>query len=104
MRSRASTQEDELCVNGMSFSARGSKWANSALVVGVQTQSVHQLAAGWEDLTMPPGREALVGVEFQRVRALSLWRSLGERSLANRARIHQWSGWEIGEGKEMAEK
>jgi uncharacterized FAD-dependent dehydrogenase len=61
-----STQEDELCVNGMSFSARGSKWANSALVVGVQADAVHELAAGWEDLTMPPGQEALVGVEFQR--------------------------------------
>ena len=64
-------------MNGMSFSARGSKWANSALVVGVQTESVHQLAAGWEDLTMPEGQETLVGVEFQRVRsALSLRRSI----------------------------
>ena len=26
------TQEDELCINGMSFSRRQSKWANSALV------------------------------------------------------------------------
>lgn len=27
--------EDELCINGMSFSRRNSKWANSALVVGI---------------------------------------------------------------------
>jgi len=31
----ASTQDDEVCVNGMSFSKRDSLWANSALVVTV---------------------------------------------------------------------
>ncbi|KAI7842970.1 hypothetical protein COHA_003375 [Chlorella ohadii] len=31
-----STNEEELCINGMSFSRRDSKWANSALVVTVQ--------------------------------------------------------------------
>lgn len=30
-----STDESELCINGMSFSKRSSKWANSALVVTV---------------------------------------------------------------------
>ena len=30
-----SLREDELCVNGMSYSNRGSKWANSAVVVSV---------------------------------------------------------------------
>ena len=30
-----SVSDDEVCVNGMSFSKRGSKWANSALVVTV---------------------------------------------------------------------
>ena len=30
-----SVEEDELCVNGMSFSKRQSKWANSALVASV---------------------------------------------------------------------
>ena len=30
-----SVREDELCVNGMSFSQRNSQWANSAVVVAV---------------------------------------------------------------------
>lgn len=31
-----STREDQLCINGMSFSRRNSEWANAALVVTVQ--------------------------------------------------------------------
>lgn len=38
-----SVNPDELCINGMSFSQRQSKWANSALVVGVSP----------EDMTVP---------------------------------------------------
>ena len=52
-----STSTDELCVNGMSFSARGSPWANAALVVGVGP-------ADWAHLT--PAHGPLAGVEFQR--------------------------------------
>lgn len=35
-----SVKTDELCVNGMSFSRRQSKWANSALVVNVNTEDM----------------------------------------------------------------
>lgn len=52
----------------MSFSKRGSKWANSALVVGVECNQLAALADGWEDMPMRAGREALVGVQFQQVR------------------------------------
>jgi len=52
-----STDPDELCVNGMSFSARGSRWANAALVVAVGPRD-------WGDLASEHG--ALAGVEMQR--------------------------------------
>ena len=52
-----SVDERELCVNGMSFSKRASKWANAALVVGVGP-------ADWADLTPTAG--PLAGVEYQR--------------------------------------
>ena len=35
-----SVKEDELCINGMSFSQRQSKWANSALVVNVTPEDM----------------------------------------------------------------
>lgn len=40
-----STSEEELCINGMSFSRRDSKWANSALVVAVQPGDWQHLEA-----------------------------------------------------------
>ena len=38
-----SVNPGELCVNGMSFSRRQSKWANSALVVNVNTDDMIEL-------------------------------------------------------------
>ncbi|CAL5094943.1 unnamed protein product [Urochloa decumbens] len=51
-----STDPSELCINGMSFSRRASKWANSALVV---TVSAH-------DFKPFESHGSLAGVEFQR--------------------------------------
>jgi uncharacterized FAD-dependent dehydrogenase len=55
----ASTDPDEVCVNGMSFSRRDSIWANSALVVTVASN----------DTILDPYREehgVLAGIAFQR--------------------------------------
>lgn len=51
-----STNESELCINGMSFSRRNSVWANSALVCTVNI-------ADWGHL----GDSPLLGVELQRI-------------------------------------
>ncbi|XP_059453786.1 uncharacterized protein LOC132184245 isoform X2 [Corylus avellana] len=51
-----STNPSELCINGMSFSRRASKWANAALVVSVSTK----------DFDAHSCHGALAGVEFQR--------------------------------------
>ncbi|GAX77266.1 hypothetical protein CEUSTIGMA_g4712.t1 [Chlamydomonas eustigma] len=51
-----STNELELCINGMSFSRRNSLWANSALVVTVQPHD-------WEHLEQEHG--PLAGMELQ---------------------------------------
>lgn len=48
---------DELCINGMSFSRRQSKWANSALVVGTHPSD-------WQHLVTDHG--VLAGVQLQR--------------------------------------
>ena len=37
------TRPDELCINGMSFSRRNSKWANSALVASVLSTDLEGL-------------------------------------------------------------
>ncbi|XP_065850311.1 uncharacterized protein [Euphorbia lathyris] len=50
------TNPSEICINGMSFSRRASKWANAALVVTVSTKDFEAL-----NLKGP-----LAGVEFQR--------------------------------------
>eukprot|EP00850_Spirogloea_muscicola_P011538 SM000072S21172 [mRNA] locus=s72:150725:155364:+ [translate_table: standard] len=52
-----SINELELCVNGMSFSKRASKWANAALVVTVTQQDYEPFVAEWGPLA---------GVAFQR--------------------------------------
>jgi uncharacterized FAD-dependent dehydrogenase len=55
----SSTEPDEICVNGMSFSRRDSSWANSALVVSISP----------DDEVLKPYREehgVLAGVAFQR--------------------------------------
>ena len=55
----ASTQADEVCVNGMSFSRRDSVWANAALVVTIAP----------DDPVLEEYREkhgVLAGIEFQR--------------------------------------
>ena len=55
----ASTNPDEVCVNGMSFSKRDSLWANSALVVTVSA----------DDPVLDPYRKehgVLAGIAFQR--------------------------------------
>ncbi|KAI9192377.1 hypothetical protein LWI28_021997 [Acer negundo] len=51
-----STNPSELCINGMSFSRRSSRWANAALVVNVSTSDFDALNF----------RGPLAGVEFQR--------------------------------------
>jgi len=55
----SSTEEGELCINGMSFSKRDSQWANSALVVTVSPDDpildTYRMAHG-----------SLAGLEFQR--------------------------------------
>ncbi|GJM88585.1 hypothetical protein PR202_ga04663 [Eleusine coracana subsp. coracana] len=51
-----STNPSELCINGMSFSRRASKWANSALVVTVSSH----------DFGLFQSHGPLAGVEFQR--------------------------------------
>mmetsp|Transcript_53008 Transcript_53008/g.128599 ORF Transcript_53008/g.128599 Transcript_53008/m.128599 type:complete len:717 (+) Transcript_53008:72-2222(+) len=55
----ASTEPDEICVNGMSFSRRDSVWANSALVVSVAPDDVVL-----KDYTERYG--VMAGIEFQR--------------------------------------
>jgi uncharacterized FAD-dependent dehydrogenase len=50
-----STNPSELCINGMSFSRRASKWANSALVVTVSSHDFEPFQA----------HGSLAGVEFQ---------------------------------------
>ncbi|KAL8488633.1 hypothetical protein ACS0TY_024794 [Phlomoides rotata] len=52
-----STDPSELCINGMSFSRRSSRWANAALVVTVSSKDFEAL-----NLNGP-----LAGVEFQRI-------------------------------------
>lgn len=55
----ASTNPDEVCVNGMSFSRRDSPWANSALVVTIEPN----------DVILDPYRRdhgVLAGIAFQR--------------------------------------
>ncbi|XP_008808580.2 uncharacterized protein Cbei_0202 isoform X2 [Phoenix dactylifera] len=51
-----STNPSELCVNGMSFSRRSSRWANAALVVTVSSNDFDSFRS----------YGALAGVEFQR--------------------------------------
>ena len=51
-----SVRKEELCLNGMSFSQRQSKWANSALVVNVTPEDMAELG----------GESPFRGVEFQR--------------------------------------
>jgi uncharacterized FAD-dependent dehydrogenase len=54
-----SVTEDELCINGMSFSRRNSLWANSAIVCTIGIEDF----APFVERSMHP---ALAGVEFQR--------------------------------------
>ncbi|CAM6089404.1 unnamed protein product [Calypogeia fissa] len=53
-----STSSSELCINGMSFSNRSSKWANAAIVVSVSEPDFSTLVSNSGPLT---------GVAFQRV-------------------------------------
>jgi len=55
----SSTEAEELCINGMSFSLRDSKWANSALVVTVDANDT--ILEGYRETHGP-----LAGLEFQR--------------------------------------
>ena len=54
-----STDPAELCVNGMSFSKRSSRWANSGLVSPVAEEDALPFLES-------PGREPLAGLDFQR--------------------------------------
>jgi len=51
-----SVRKEELCLNGMSFSQRQSKWANSALVVNVKPEDMEEVG----------GTSPFRGVVFQR--------------------------------------
>ncbi|KAK9100136.1 hypothetical protein Scep_023566 [Stephania cephalantha] len=51
-----STNPSELCINGMSFSRRASRWANAALVVTIS----------WKDFDSLGFHGPLAGIEFQR--------------------------------------
>ena len=51
-----STDESELCINGMSFSKRSSKWANAALVVTVPSNDFAPLVSA---------HGPLAGIAFQ---------------------------------------
>lgn len=66
-----SVNKEELSVNGMSFSKRQSKWANSGLVVTVSPEDyVKDLLAAGEEVAVhnPYAREnALVGIQWQRM-------------------------------------
>lgn len=53
-----STTEDELCINGMSFSKRSSKWANSGLVSSISEKDAAPFSV--------QGFEPLCGFAFQR--------------------------------------
>ena len=56
-------QSDELCVNGMSFSRRQSKWANSALVAQVDLSEDFMRPYTDAALAMPHKNPALAGRE-----------------------------------------
>jgi len=56
-----SVNPDELCLNGMSFSKRQSKWANSALVVNVTLADFASMGVTEDGVYAP-----LQGVEWQR--------------------------------------
>lgn len=60
-----STDPSELCINGMSFSKRSSRWANAALVVNVSSKDFEAL-----NLNGP-----LAGVEFQVLFSLFIFHS-----------------------------
>jgi hypothetical protein len=65
-----STRPDELCINGMSFSKRGSPWCNSALVVAVSPADWAHLEAAHGPLA---GVELQVGVGLGGFWAVVLW-------------------------------
>ena len=61
-----SINPEEVCVNGMSFSRRSSKWANSALVVTVDPNDSTVMDAIEEAPDLRAQHGCLAGVEFQR--------------------------------------
>ena len=61
-----STDPSELCVNGMSFSNRGSKWANAALVVAVGPKDWSDSSSSSSSSSEPGSAAALAGIEMQR--------------------------------------
>ncbi|KAF6176511.1 hypothetical protein GIB67_007894 [Kingdonia uniflora] len=65
-----STNPSELCINGMSFSRRSSRWANSALVVTVSSK----------DFSALQFNGPLAGVEFQVPFAIVAYREFERRA------------------------
>ena len=62
-----SVNKEELSVNGMSFSKRQSKWANSGLVVTIESEDYLQFLA--DEDAMPSSQlenSPLIGIEWQR--------------------------------------
>lgn len=62
----ASTEEGELCINGMSFSKRDSLWANSACVVTISPDDPIL-----DEYRINHGQ--LAGLEFQREMERKAW-------------------------------
>jgi len=101
-----STTPDELCINGMSFSARGSPWANAAVVVGVGPEDWGWRGAGGEEVRLASPatpaaallatHPAFAGVRFQRAveRAAAVAGGGGLRAPAQR--VVDYLGGEAG--------
>ena len=62
-----SVNSEELSVNGMSFSKRQSKWANSGLVVTIKSEDYIQFLADEDAMPSSKLKESpLIGIEWQR--------------------------------------
>ena len=64
----SSTNETELCINGMSFSKRDSQWANSALVVTINPNDdvLKMYYGNHDENNLENNENVLAGVDFQR--------------------------------------
>lgn len=86
---RLSTSEEELCINGMSFSRRNSQWANSALVVTVAPQD-------WAPFQQQHG--SLAGLALQEAMEQEGARRGGGRFQAPVQRVEDFMGQQLSTG------